>query len=314
MLWRENRTQPPNLFVLDRQSGSLAALTHFTDPAPQFAGIQRRFVPYDRADGVHLGGTLYLPAGYDARRDGPLPMLMWAYPRDYSSAAAVGPSDGEQNIFVRPRGIDPPLLLLLQGYAIFEPRMPIVGIDGKPPNDHYVAQLVADARAAVDAVVRLGVADRRRIAIGGHSYGAAMVANLLAWCDLFRTGIAMSGAYNRTLTPFGFQTEQRTLWEAPRDYLEMSAFLHADRINEPLLLIHGADDPKTGTIPMQSERLFDAIRELGGTARYVLLPCEGHSYRARESVMHTFWEINRWLDRYLREDTERQVGAAVPAE
>jgi dipeptidyl aminopeptidase/acylaminoacyl peptidase len=299
LLWRQNRTTPPNLFVLDRRTGSMAKLTDFTDPAPQFAGIQHRFVPYDRADGIHLGGTLYLPAGYDAKRDGPLPMLMWAYPTDYASAAAAGRADGDSNIFIRPRGIDPPLLLLTQGYAIFEPRMPIVGSHGKAPNATYVAQLVANARAAVDAVVRLGVADRDRIAIGGHSYGAAMVVNLLAWSDLFRTGIAMSGAYNRTLTPFGFQTEHRTLWEAPEDYLAMSPFVHADRINEPLLLIHGGDDPKTGTVPMQSERLFAAIRELGGTARYVLLPYEGHSYQARESVMHTFWEMTRWLDRHM---------------
>lgn len=299
LVWHQSRTQPPTLFVLHRQTGSMKRLTDFADPAPRFAGIQHRFVPYERADGVPLGGTLYLPAGYDARRDGPLPMLMWAYPRDYASAAAVSPAGGNQNVFVRPRGLEPPLLLLLEGYAIFEPNMPIVGVDGHAPNDDHREQLVADARAAVDVVVALGVADRSRIAIAGHSYGAAMVVNLLAWSDLFRTGIAMSGAYNRTLTPFGFQTERRTLWQAPRDYLAMSSFLHADRINEPLLLIHGADDPKTGTVPMQSERLFAAIRELGGTARYVLLPEEGHSYRARESVMHTFWEINRWLDLYI---------------
>ncbi len=304
LLWRQSATQPPNLFVLDRTAGSARRVTDFKDPAPQLAGIQRRFIAYDRDDGVHLGGTLYLPSGYDASRDGPLPMLMWGYPRSYRSSAAVGPGGGASDVFVRPRGVDPPLLLLTQGFAIFEPRMPIVGSDGKAPNDTYVAQLVADARAAVDAVVRRGVADRRHIAIGGHSYGAAMAANLLAWTDLFRAGIAMSGAYNRTLTPYGFQTERRTLWEAPATYLAMSSFLHADRINEPLLIIEGGDDPKSSTTPMQSQRLFDAIRSLGGTVRYVLLPDEGHAYEARQSVMDVYWEIDRWLKRHIGRDAQ----------
>ena len=177
--------------------------------------------------------------------------------------------------------------------------MPIVGEGEEEPNDTYVEQLVASAQAAVDAMVSRGVTEPGRIAIGGHSYGAFMAANLLARTDLFACGIARSGAYNRTLTPFGFQSEDRNYWEAPDTYDTMSPFTQADKINEPILLIHGEADNNTGTYPMQSERLFDALKGLGGTARLVMLPHESHGYRARESVLHVLWETERWLEAYI---------------
>ena len=205
--------------------------------------------------------------------------------------------------FVRPTGFDDlPLLLTARGYAVFEADMPIFGSDSSPPNDTHVPQLVANAEAAIAQLVEIGVASRDRVAIGGHSYGAAMAANLLAHSDLFRTGIALSGAYNRTLTPFGFQaSERRSFWEAPEAYLAMSPFVHADQINEPILLVHGAADNNSGTLPMQSERLYSALSGLGGKARFVLLPFEGHQYRARESLMHLMWEMDRWLRIHLQE-------------
>ena len=297
---RETRLDPPNLQIRDLTTGQTTALTQFPDPAPQLAGATRQLVTYERADGVKLSGTLYLPAGYDKDRDGPLPMLMWAYPAEFTDAAVAGQTVDVQNRFVRPGGSSH-LFLLTQGYAIFDnPSMPIIGKDGAEPNDTYVEQLVADAQAAVDAVVGMGVADRDRIAVGGHSYGAFMTANLLAHSDLFRTGIARSGAYNRTLTPFGFQSEQRNYWEATEIYTEMSPFTYANKLNEPILLIHGEADDNSGTFPVQSERFYAALKGLGATARYVTLPLEAHGYRARESVGHTLWEMTRWMDQYVK--------------
>ena len=284
---RESRTENPNYFLRDVKGGKLAQLTRIPDPAPQFAGVTKQEVTYRRADGVKLSGTLYLPAGYDKDRDGPLPMLMWAYPAEFTDAGVAGQTVDRSNRFTRPGGISH-LFLLTQGYAIFDnPSMPIVGVNGAEPNDTYIEQLTADAEAAVKAVVDLGVADRDRIAIGGHSYGAFMTANLLAHTDLFRTGIARSGAYNRTLTPFGFQSEQRTYWQATETYTKMSPFTYATKINEPILLIHGGADDNSGTFPIQTERFFAALKGAGATARYVVLPNEAHAYRARESTLHT---------------------------
>jgi dipeptidyl aminopeptidase/acylaminoacyl peptidase len=298
---RESLTEPPNLYVRDLDSADPRALTDFPDPAPQLAGATRETIAYTRADGVQLSGTLYLPAGYDKDRDGPLPLLMWAYPAEFTDAAVAGQVVDTGNRFVRPGGSSH-LFMLTQGFAILDnPSMPIVGVDGAEPNDTYVEQLVSSAQAAVDAVVERGVADRDRIAVGGHSYGAFMTANLLAHSDLFRAGIARSGAYNRTLTPFGFQAEQRTYWEAPETYNIMSPFMHADRVNEPILLIHGADDSNSGTFPVQTERFYAALKGHGAVARYVVLPAEDHGYRARESVMHTLWEMTDWLNRYVRD-------------
>jgi dipeptidyl aminopeptidase/acylaminoacyl peptidase len=273
------------------------ALTAFRDPAPQMRGITKERLSYTRQDGVALSGTLYLPPGYSPGTR--LPLLMWAYPQEFTTAAAAGQVSGSPYRFDTVRGASH-LLLLTQGYAILDdPSMPIVG-EGETANDRYVEQLVASAEAAVDAVVARGVADRDRIAVGGHSYGAFMTANLLAHSDVFRAGIARSGAYNRTLTPFGFQSETRTFWEVPDVYARMSPFWYAHRINEPILLTHGEADNNSGTFPIQSERFFMALKGHGATVRYVTLPHESHGYAARESVLHTVAEMLDWLDTHVK--------------
>jgi len=296
---RESQENPPNYFLRDLNKNEIKQITFFPHPTPELSKIQKQLLRYKRNDGVELTATLYLPTGYSLK-DGPLPVVMWAYPREFKSADTAGQITISPYRFIR---IYPssPLIWLTQGYAVLDkPTMPIIGEDEEEPNDRYVEQLVASAEAAVEEVVRLGVADRNRIAIGGHSYGAFMVANLLAHTDLFRAGIACSGAYNRTLTPFGFQGEERTFWEAPQVYCEMSPFMHADKINEPILIIHGEADNNPGTYPMQSERFYDALKGLGDTARLVMLPCESHSYQARESVLHVLWEENEWLNKYVK--------------
>ncbi|HEY0776984.1 MAG TPA: prolyl oligopeptidase family serine peptidase, partial [Gemmatirosa sp.] len=275
-------------------------LTTFRDPAPQFAGVTSRLVTYKRADGIDLSATVYLPAGYDQKRDGPLPFFLWAYPLEYGSAAAASQVVGSPYRFTRPTGASE-LFMLTQGYGVMEnPTMPIVAKDGREPNDTYVEQLVSSARAAVDEIVTLGVGDRDRVAVGGHSYGAFMTANLLSHTSLFRAGIARSGAYNRTLTPFGFQGEERDYWRARELYTAMSPFTYADSMKTPLLLIHGMADDNTGTFPIQSERYYAALKGNGAKVRYVQLPAEAHAYRARESIGDTLAEMVSWLDTYVK--------------
>jgi dipeptidyl aminopeptidase/acylaminoacyl peptidase len=293
----ETPDDPPNYYVRDVAAGTKRALTAFKDPAPQLRGVTRQFVTYKRKDGVALNGTLYLPPGYKAGTR--LPVVMWAYPREFGDADSAGQITGSPHRFTTYTGASH-MFLLTQGYAIFDdPKMPIIG-PGETANDSYVDQLTMDAAAAVDKVVEMGVADRDRIAVGGHSYGAFMTANLLAHTDLFRAGVARSGAYNRTLTPFGFQSESRTFWEIPEVYGRMSPFFYADRINEPILLIHGEADDNSGTFPVQSERLWMALKGFGATVRYVTLPYEAHGYAARESVLHTLAETINWLDTYVK--------------
>lgn len=303
---RESVSEPTNYFLRDLKRNKLEQLTNFPHPSPQLAKAKKELIRYKRADGVDLTGTLYLPPGYDQQKDGPLPVLMWAYPQEFKSADAASQVTDSPYRFIRVTG-GSPLFWLVRGYAILDdPSMPIIGEGENEPNDTYVEQLVASAQAAVDELVKRGVGDRNRMAIGGHSYGAFMTANLLAHSDLFRAGIARSGAYNRTLTPFSFQAEKRTFWEATDTYIKMSPFTYADKINEPILLIHGMDDNNTGTFPIQSERLYQALKGLGGTARLVMLPYEAHSYRARESVLHVLFEMDRWLDLYVKNYKEKK--------
>ena len=308
---RERPIEPLNYYVrtLDApaQGGSdggngssasaLRPLTQFPDPTPQLQGIKKQLVKYKRKDGVDLSFTLYLPPGY--KEGTRLPTVVWAYPLEFNDPGTAGQVTGSTQRYTTIVGYSH-LFFLLQGYAVLDnATMPVVG-DPETMNDTYVEQVVASAQAAIDKAVEMGVADRERVGVGGHSYGAFMTANLLAHSDLFRAGVARSGAYNRTLTPFGFQSERRTLWEAPELYIKVSPFMVAHKIDEPLLLIHGEADNNPGTYPIQSERLYQAVRGTGGTVRLVTLPLESHGYAARESTEHVLYEMISWFDRHVK--------------
>ncbi len=308
LISHETKIDPSNYFTVDLQSGKRTKLTNFQDPAPQLTGLKKELIKYQRNDGVPLSGTLYLPPDY--KEGTRLPLIVWAYPLEYSDPATAGQVRSSPYTFTRLFGPSE-LFFVTQGYAVFDnATMPVVG-DPETMNDTYVEQISAAARAAIDVLDKKGVIDPKRVGVGGHSYGAFMTANLLAHTDLFAAGIARSGAYNRSLTPFGFQTERRSYWEATDLYTKMSPFTYANKINEPILLIHGEADNNSGTFPIQSERLFQAIKGNGGTARLVMLPHESHGYRARESVLHVLAEMFDWADRYVKNRADSNGSAAA---
>ncbi|MCX6209872.1 MAG: prolyl oligopeptidase family serine peptidase [Bacteroidetes bacterium] len=299
---KENKTTPPNYFIKDIIAKIAdRPLTNFTNPYKAIEGVSKEQIKYKRADGVDLTGTLYLPKGYSKEKDGTLPVLIWAYPREFQNVADAAQVRGNQNRFTTISWASP-IFFVTQGFAVLDnAEMPIVStIADKKPNDDFINQLQLNAEAAINKLSEMGVGDKNRMAVGGHSYGAFMTANLLAHTHLFKAGIARSGAYNRTLTPFGFQNEERTYWQAPQLYYEMSPFSYADKIKTPLLLIHGDSDDNPGTFPINSERLFNAIKGNGGTVRFVSLPYEAHSYRSKENLLHMLWEMNNWLDKYVK--------------
>jgi len=299
---KENEKEVPNywiknlkLKVADRQ------ITNFTNPYPQMEGVSKQKIKYKREDGVDLTGDLYLPKGYDPKKDGKLPVIMWAYPAEFNSAADAAQIRGSEHRFTFISS-GTPICYVTQGYAVLNnAEMPIVATDkDKKPNDNFIDQLRMNAEAAINKLDEMGVGDRNRVAVGGHSYGAFMTANLLAHTKLFKAGIARSGAYNRTLTPFGFQNEDRTYWEAPDIYNDMSPFMSAQKIKTPILLVHGELDNNTGTYPIQSERMFNAIKGHGGTVKFVLLPYESHGYAAKENILHLLYEQYAWVEKYVK--------------
>ena len=298
---KESTDMSPNYWLVNtKKRVAPKQLTAFADPYPTLKGIKKQLITYPRKDGLNLSAVLYTPEGYDPARDGRLPVLMWAYPREYKSAADAAQVRGSKYTFTR-LSWGSPLYWVTRGYAIMDQtEMPIVGEGELEPNDFFIEQLVANAEAAINKVVEMGVGDRSRIAVGGHSYGAFMTANLLSHTQLFAAGIARSGAYNRTLTPFGFQYEQRSYWEAPEVYFNMSPFSFADQVKTPILLIHGEADNNSGTFPIQSERYYNALKGHGATTRLVLLPHESHGYAAKESILHTLWEMDNWLEKYVK--------------
>jgi len=307
LTWRQSANDPPNAFMRTLGTpaaatageatfaSSLAAITHIPDPTPAVRAIKKRLIKYKRDDGLDLSFTLYTPPDY--KEGTRVPAILYAYPLDYADPAKAGQVSGSQATFTRLRQYR---LLLLAGYAIIDnASFPIVG-DPKKAYDTYMPQLVADAKAAIDEAVRLGVADRDRIGVTGHSHGALMTANLVAHSDLFRAGVATSGSYNKTLTPFGFQSERRSVWEAPDVYQKVSTFFYADKIKTPLLIVHGADDANPGTTPLQASKLYEAIRGNGGTTRLVMLPHEPHWYASMESNEQLVYEMLRWFDKYVK--------------
>jgi dipeptidyl aminopeptidase/acylaminoacyl peptidase len=293
----ETPAEPPNVLVRSKDGSERRALTQFVNPTPQLRDIRKELVRYKRADGIDLSFTLYLPPGY--KKGERLPTVVWAYPLEYTDPAVAGQVSGSPYRYTSMSGTSH-LFFLTQGYAVLDgATMPVLG-DSETVNNTYIEQIVASARAAIEKAAEMGVTDPGRVGVGGHSYGAFMTANLLSHCDFFRAGIARSGAYNRTLTPFGFQAERRTLWEAPEVYLKMSPFLYAHKIDEPILLIHGEADNNSGTFPIQSERYYHALKGNGKTVRYVTLPLESHGYAARESIEHTLYEMISWFDRHVK--------------
>lgn len=298
---KESTDIQPNYWLVNtKKKVAPVQVTNFAHPYESLKGIQKEQVTYSRKDGLNLSAVIYTPAGYDPAKDGTLPVLMWAYPREYKSKEVAAQVRGSKYAFTR-LSWGSPIYWVTRGYAIMDQtEMPIVGEGDKEPNDYFLEQLVWNAEAAIDKIVDMGIGDRMRVAVGGHSYGAFMTANLLSHTDLFAAGIARSGAYNRTLTPFGFQYEQRTYWEAPEVYFNMSPFSFAHKVKTPILMIHGEADNNSGTFPIQSERYYNALKGHGATARLVFLPNESHGYAAQESILHTLWEMDTWLEKYVK--------------
>jgi dipeptidyl aminopeptidase/acylaminoacyl peptidase len=299
---KESHTDVPNYYIKNLKGNDLdQQITGFSNPYPSMIGVEKLKMKYKRADSVDLTGDLYLPKGYDPAKDGPLPVLIWAYPREYNNAADAAQVRGSSDRFTT-ISWGSPIFYVMRGYAVLDnAEMPIVAAskDSKP-NDSFIEQLKMNAEAAINALTCLGVGDPKRVAVGGHSYGAFMTAHLLSHTNLFKAGLARSGAYNRTLTPFGFQAEERTYWEAPDLYYKMSPFSYANKIKTPILLVHGEADDNPGTFPINSERLYNAIKGHGGTVRLVYLPYEAHGYRGKENLLHLLWEQSQWLDRFVK--------------
>ncbi len=296
----ESANMYPNYIFQNIHTNAIKPVTNFQNPFTAMADVHKEILRYEREDGLPLSATLYLPADYDTASGEKLPMIMWAYPREYKDRTSAGQVTASSNSFTFPY-YGSPIYWVTRGYAVLDnTAFPIVGEGDEEPNDSFIEQLVGNAKAAIDAVANKGYIDRERVAVGGHSYGAFMTANLLTHSDLFAAGIARSGAYNRSLTPFGFQSEERNYWEAPEVYHSMSPFSNAHKMKTPLLLIHGSADNNSGTYPMQSERYFNALKGLGAPVRLVMLPLESHGYAARESVMHMLWEQDQWLEKHLK--------------
>ncbi|MDI5887317.1 alpha/beta hydrolase family protein [Flavobacterium yafengii] len=297
----QSKNEYPNYYLRNiKQKNKLTPITAFKNPFESIKNVSKEVIKYKRKDGVELSGTLYLPVGYDKVKKEKMPLLIWAYPAEYKDKNSAGQSTQNPNEFTFP-SYGSFVYWVTKGYVVLDDAaFPIIGEGTTEPNDNFMTQLVDNAEAAINAVDALGYINRKKVAVGGHSYGAFMTANLLTHSNLFACGIARSGAYNRTLTPFGFQTEQRNYWETPEVYNTMSPFMNADKMKTPMLLVHGEADNNPGTFTLQTERYFQALKGLGAPARMVILPKEAHSYVAKENILHLLWEQDQFLEKYLK--------------
>ena len=300
LVMMQSKNEYPNYFFRNIKNKKITPITTFKNPFESIKEVYKEVIKYQRKDGVALSGTLYLPANYDKTKKEKLPLLIWAYPAEYKDKNSAGQSNQNPNDFTAPY-YGSFVYWVTRGYAVLDDAaFPIIGEGTTEPNDNFISQLVDNAAAAIDAVDKLGYINRKKVAVGGHSYGAFMTANLLTHSDLFACGIARSGAYNRTLTPFGFQSEQRNYWEATDVYNKMSPFMNAEKMKTPLLLVHGEADNNPGTFTLQTERYFQALKGLGAPVRMVILPKEAHSYVAKDNILHLLWEQDQFLEKHLK--------------
>lgn len=298
----QSKNDYPNYYFRNiKNKRGLKQITFNENPFESIKDVHKEVIKYKRKDGVELSGTLYLPAGYNRKNPTEkLPLLIWAYPAEYKDKNSAGQSTANPNEFTFPY-YGSFVYWAAKGYAVLDDAaFPIIGEGDEEPNDTFIEQLIMNAEAAIDAVDQLGYIDRKRVGVGGHSYGAFMTANLLSHTDLFACGIARSGAYNRTLTPFGFQREQRNYWEVPEVYNRMSPFMNAEKMKTPMLLVHGEADNNPGTFTLQTERYYQALKGLGAPVRMVILPKESHSYFAKDNILHLLWEQEQFLDKHLK--------------
>jgi len=297
----QSKNEYPNYYLRNIfQKNKLTPITSFKNPFESIKNVSKEVIKYKRKDGVELSGTLYLPVGYDKAKKEKMPLLIWAYPAEYKDKNSAGQSTQNPNEFTFPN-YGSFVYWVTKGYVVLDDAaFPIIGEGTTEPNDNFITQLVDNAEAAINAVDALGYINRKKVAVGGHSYGAFMTANLLTHSNLFACGIARSGAYNRTLTPFGFQMEQRNYWETPEVYNSMSPFMNADKMKTPMLLVHGEADNNPGTFTLQTERYFQALKGLGAPARMVILPKEAHGYVTKENILHLLWEQDQFLEKYLK--------------
>jgi len=303
----QSRTDYPNYYYRNifatHEDDSLTRVTHNKNPFESLNNVHKEVVKYMRKDSVELSGTLYLPEGYmEKENKEKLPLLIWAYPTEYVDKNSAGQSTANPNEFTFPY-YGSFVYWVAKGYAVLDDAaFPIIGEGETEPNDTFIEQLIWNAEAAIDALDEKGYIDRTKVGVGGHSYGAFMTANLLTHSDLFACGIARSGAYNRTLTPFGFQREQRNYWEVPDVYNTMSPFMTANKMKKPMLLVHGEADNNPGTFTLQTERYFQALKGMGAPVRMVMLPKESHGYVAKENILHLLWEQEQFLDKHLKDN------------
>jgi dipeptidyl aminopeptidase/acylaminoacyl peptidase len=295
---RENATTVPDSYLRDMRSGQLVKLTNNRDYSPEITTAPRRMIQVTRADGYRFWVNVTLPPGY--RGGTRLPAMFWFYPYEFTDQPAY---DRTRRTYNRNRfpqlGPRSMAYLVTQGYAVVEPDAPIVGAPNRM-NDNYVADLRNNLAAVIDELDRQGIIDRRRLGLGGHSYGAFGTVNAMVHTPFFKAGIAGDGNYNRTLTPNSFQSERRDLWEARETYLAMSPILYADRLTGALLLYHGIEDQNVGTDPINSVRLFHALQGMGKTVALYMYPYEDHGPATRETLLDLWGRWTAWLDLYVK--------------
>lgn len=295
---RESPKQVPDSWLRDMKTGQLTKLTNNRDYTPEYTNAVRRRVVVSRPDGIRFVTNVTLPS--DWREGTRLPAFFWFYPYEYTSQSEYDRTLRNYNANRFPSGGTRTMeYLTTQGYAVVNFNPPIIGEQGRM-NDNYVADLRMNLYAVIDELDRQGWIDRNRLGIGGHSYGAFSTANAMVHTPFFKAGIAGDGMYNRTLTPNGFQSERRDLWEGQDTYLEMSPMLHVDQMQGALLMYHGMEDQNVGTAPISSIRMMQALRAQGKNSSLFMYPYEDHGPATLETNLDLWARWTAWLHIYVK--------------
>ncbi len=292
---------PGDIWIFDAPRALLSRATHSST-----AGLDPRTfiapeaVSFPSHDGERVYGLLYMPPGASARKLPPVVLSVHGGP----TAQA------------RPRFNAVHQYLLARGYAVFD--LNFRGSTGfgkrfaRLDNGRLRPNAVKDMGAAVDWLSRARPVDASRVAVMGGSYGGFMtLAALTTFPDKFRAGVNFVGVSNWITALEGASPQLKASdrieygnIDDPADrefFRELSPLTHVARIRSPLMVLHGANDPRDPVA--EADQIVRAIREREGDVEYLRFPDEGHGIRKLSNRIIAYRRVARFLERTLGKGT-----------
>jgi len=293
----EDAQHAPDVWVSDAHFEYSRQLTHLNPQMENYKMGSPRLIDWLSDDGKRLHGALLLPSDFQVGTQ--YPLIVYVYPthlsRDYDQFGFGG--------FPGPLNLQ---LLATRGYAVLLP-------DFEEHKNDGIAAFAKSVLPGVTKVVQLGIADPERIGVMGHSAGGYEALGLLTATRRFKAAVALAGfgdyaglygQLDRDGAAWAADETEQELgalpWQQPFKYVEKSPFFYLDRIETPLLIVHGSADGAVSSF--LADQMFVGMRRLGKEVEYAKYLGESHVPRDWNYVdqLDVANRVIEWFERHLR--------------